>query len=223
MRGTVFHYDQDQDFGYINGIDAKRYIFARSDLRQDVALVRGALVEFEPGDGTAHNIVAVASTAPSSSTARPRQPGRSARSRAAYSTGLWAYFWRAVIADYSNFNGRARRREFWAFWLFYILGMFALFGFGILVDLAINGFETNADRTPMGVIGFIPVLAFFSGLILPSIALVVRRVHDAGQSGWFALLCFIPPIGSVALLVFGFIPSQVGDNPWGPVPAGVKI
>ncbi|RUX90052.1 DUF805 domain-containing protein, partial [Mesorhizobium sp. M7A.F.Ca.CA.004.04.1.1] len=55
------------------------------------------------------------------------------------------------------------------------------------------------------------------------IALVVRRVHDAGLSGWFALLGFITPIGSIALLVFGLLPSQVGENPWGPVPAGVRI
>ncbi|WP_245331052.1 DUF805 domain-containing protein [Mesorhizobium sophorae] len=128
-----------------------------------------------------------------------------------------------MIADYGNFNGRARRKEFWAFWLFYTLGMFALLGFGILVDLAINGFEANADRMPIGFIGFIPLPVFISGLILPSIALIVRRVHDAGLSGWFALLCFMPPISSIALLVFGFMPSQVGDNPWGRMPAGVRV
>ncbi|RVD13148.1 MAG: DUF805 domain-containing protein [Mesorhizobium sp.] len=223
MRGAVLHYDQDQDYGYINGIDGKRYIFTHNDLNQGVTLARGALVEFRPDDGTAHDIVAVTPTAPSPSTGQPRQPRRSAESRPAYSTGLWAYFWRAIIADYSNFKGRARRKEFWAFWLFYTLGIFALLGFGILVDLAFNGFKTNADRTPMRAIGLIPFLVFFSGLILPSIALVVRRVHDAGLSGWFALLGFITPIGSIALLVFGLLPSQVGENPWGPVPAGVRI
>lgn len=44
-----------------------------------------------------------------------------------------------------------------------------------------------------------------------------------GLSGWFALLCFMPPISSIALLVFGFMQSQVGDNPWGRVPAGVRV
>lgn len=223
MRGAVFHYDEGQDYGYIDGIDGKRYIFSRTDLSQELILVRGALVEFQPDDGTAHNIVAVASAAPPSSTGQPRQTSRSAPSRPAYPTGLWAYFWRAVIADYSNFNGRSRRKEFWAFWLFYTLGIFTLFGFGILVDLAINGFETNADRAPIGSTGFIPLLVFLSGLILPWIALVVRRVHDAGVSGWFALLCFIPLIGGIALLVFGLMPPQLGDNPWGPVPAGVRV
>jgi uncharacterized membrane protein YhaH (DUF805 family) len=222
MRGTIFHYDQDQDqdYGYIDGIDSKRYIFARDDVSHEVPLARGTLVEFQPDDGTAHDIIAVTPTAPLPSTGQPR---RSGESRPAYSTGLWAYFWRAIIADYSNFKGRARRKEFWAFWLFYTLGILALLGFGILVDLAFNGFKTNADRTTMRAIGLIPFLVFFSGLILPSIALVVRRVHDAGLSGWFALLGFITPIGSIALLVFGLLPSQVGENPWGPVPAGVRI
>ncbi|MER9329521.1 DUF805 domain-containing protein [Mesorhizobium sp. M0488] len=222
MRGTVFHYDEGQDYGYIYGFDSKRYIFSRIDLSQELPLVRGALVEFQPDDGTAHNIVAVAPTAPVAGAGQPRRPGRLAEDRPAYSTGLWAYFWRAVIADYANFNGRSRRKEFWAFWLFYTLGIFALFGFGILVDLAINGFETNADRTPIGFIGFIPVLVFFSALILPWIALLVRRVHDAGLSGWFATLCFIPVIGGIALLIFGLMPPQLGENPWGPVPAGVR-
>jgi hypothetical protein len=72
MRGAVYHYDEDQDYGYINGIDGKRYIFARSDLGHGVALVRGTLVEFQPDDGTAHNIVAAASTTPSSRTVSQR-------------------------------------------------------------------------------------------------------------------------------------------------------
>lgn len=223
MRGTVFHYDEGQDYGYINGTDGKRYIFSRIDFSLELPLGKGTLVEFQPGDGTAHNIVATASATSSSTTSQPRQTSRSARSRPAYSTGLWAYFWRAVIADYGNFTGRSRRKEFWAFWLFYTLGVLALFGFGILVELAINGFETNADRTPMGFIGFIPLLVFFSGLILPCIALLVRRAHDAGLSGWFALLCFIPLIGGIAVLVFGLMPPQLGENPWGPVPAGVRV
>lgn len=107
MRGAVYHYDEDQDYGYINGIDGKRYIFARSDLGHGVALVRGTLVEFQPDDGTAHNIVAAASTTPSSRTGQSARPGRPAENLPAGSTGLWAYFRRAVSANYSNFNGRA--------------------------------------------------------------------------------------------------------------------
>ncbi|MBA1143610.1 DUF805 domain-containing protein [Mesorhizobium neociceri] len=220
MRGAIYHYDEDQDFGYINGVDGKRYIFARADLDQPAVPAKGALVEFQPDDGTAHNIVAAASPAPSPSISQPPRPGRLVETRSAESTGLWAYFGRTMSVNYFNFNGRARRKEFWAFWLCCILVLAALFGFGILFNLAVNGFGINAGKTS---VGFLPFVIFALACNLPWIALSVRRVHDIGLSGWLVLLCVIPAIGGVALLVFGLMPSQVGENPWGVMPAGVKV
>jgi uncharacterized membrane protein YhaH (DUF805 family)/cold shock CspA family protein len=201
MRGTVYHYDQDQDFGYINGADGKRYIFAREDLSRHVALVRGTPVEFRPDDGTAHDVVAAASPAggtAASGAGQLRQPGRFEDRPAASSIGLWAYFWSAVTKDYHNFSDRARRKEFWAFWLFWAIMFVALFGFGMLLNLAINGFGHDAGRTE---IGFIPGLFFVLLTILPSIALTVRRLHDIGLSGWLVLLCYVPAFGGLATLV----------------------
>ena len=217
MRGKVFHYDADQDYGYIDGADGKRYFFSRTDLSREIALVRGTLVEFQQDDGTAHNIVAASSPTPS---ATPGQPGRTTETRPTRSTGLWAYFLCTVSVDFFNFNGRARRKEYWAFWLCSTILLFALLGFGILVDLAINGFRHVPSRNA---IGFLPFIMFALAFNLPWIALAVRRLHDFGLSGWFVLLCFIPAIGGVALLVFGLVPSQVGKNSWGPVPAGVVV
>ncbi|QPC90047.1 DUF805 domain-containing protein [Mesorhizobium sp. INR15] len=216
MRGAVYHYDKDQDYGYINGTDGKRYIFALNDLSQDVALVRGTLVDFQPDDGTAHNIAAASTTPPPGT----GQPPRSGRLAGQSSTGLWAYFGRTVSVNYFNFNGRARRKEFWAFWLCLNLVLVVLLGFGILVNLAISGFGINADRTS---IGFLPAAIFIFVFGLPWIALTVRRLHDVGLSGWFVLLCFTPAFGAVALLVLGLVQSQVGENQWGPVPAGVRF
>ncbi|WP_246707280.1 DUF805 domain-containing protein [Mesorhizobium sp. NZP2077] len=68
----------------------------------------------------------------------------------------------------------------------------------------------------------IPALIFTFAAGLSWIALVVRRLHDVGLSGWFVLPCFIPAVGGVAMLVLGLVQSQVGENPWGPVPAGVR-
>lgn len=216
MRGTVFHYDKDHDYGYINGVDGKRYIFGRSDLTNDVALARGMLVEFSPDDGTAHDIVAVGSVVPSPSGSLQPQLGRTTEIRPAKSLGLWAYFLRALGDDYRNFTGRARRKEFWAFHLWFYAVLVALFGFGILLNLAISGF----DDGPRTSIGYIPALLFVLVAILPSIALVVRRLHDIGLTGWLALLCYTPAFGAVAILIFGLLPSQFGDNRWGPMPAG---
>lgn len=218
MRGTVFHYDEGQDYGYVNGVDGKRYIFASADLKQqDVSLARGALVEFRADDGTAHDIIAA--TAPGRDTTPSQRPARSAERRHAPSMGLWAYFLRALGDDYRNFTGRACRKEFWAFYLWLYVVLAALSGFGILLNLAISGF----DDGPRTSIGYIPALLFVLAAILPSIAVVVRRLHDIGLTGWLVLLCYTPALGTVAFLIFGLLPSQFGENQWGPVPAGVRV
>ncbi|MDX8494580.1 DUF805 domain-containing protein [Mesorhizobium sp. VK22B] len=218
MRGAVFHYDEDHDYGYINGVDGKRYIFSRGDLIKDMPLARGMLVEFTPDDGTAHDIVVVRSPAPSPN-GSPQQHSRATENRSSKSMGLWAYFLRAVGDDYRNFTGRASRKEFWAFFLWFYVLFGALFGFGILLNLAISGF----DDGPTTSIGHIPALLFVLVAILPSIAVVVRRLHDIGLTGWLVLLCYTPAFGAVAFLVFGLLPSQFGENRWGPMPAGVTV
>ncbi|TIT76741.1 MAG: DUF805 domain-containing protein [Mesorhizobium sp.] len=215
MRGTVFHYDEDHDYGYITGVDGKRYIFSRDDLTRGMTPVRSMLVEFTPDDGTAHDIVAANPPAPSP-TGSPQQFGRTTENRSARSMGLWAYFLRAFGDDYHNFTGRSRRKEFWAFYLWFCVVSAALFGFGILLNLAISGF----DDGPKTSIGHIPALLFVLAAILPSIAVVVRRLHDVGLTGWLVLLCYTPVLGAVALLVFGLLPSQFKENRWGPIPAG---
>ncbi|MDX8446278.1 DUF805 domain-containing protein [Mesorhizobium captivum] len=218
MRGAVFHYDEDHDYGYINGVDGKRYIFSRGDLIKDMPLARGMLVEFTPDDGTAHDIVAVRSPAPSPN-GSPQQHSRTTENRSAKSMGLWAYFLRALGDDYRNFTGRASRKEFWAFYLWFSIVFVALFGFGILLNLAISGF----DDGPRTSIGYIPALLFVLVAILPSVALVVRRLHDIGLTGWLVLLCYTPAFGALAILIFGLLPSQFGENRWGPMPAGVTV
>lgn len=93
MRGVVFHFDEDQDFGYIDGADGKRYIFVREDVRQEVSLARGTPVEFQPDDRTAHDIVAANSQTGDTSPSRygrPRQPDPLSEHRSAASMELWA-------------------------------------------------------------------------------------------------------------------------------------
>ncbi|AZO26906.1 DUF805 domain-containing protein [Mesorhizobium sp. M1B.F.Ca.ET.045.04.1.1] len=219
MRGTVFHYDQDHDYGYINGVDGKRYIFSRADLTQNMTISRAMPVEFTPDDGTAPDIVAARTAAAPPSGSRQPAGGRATENRSATSMGLWAYFLRALGDDYLNFTGRARRKEFWAFYLWFSILFVALFGFGILLNLAISGFDDGPGTS----IGHIPALLFVLAAILPSIAVVVRRLHDIGLTGWLVLLCYTPALGAMAFLVFGLLPSQFKENRWGPMPAGVRI
>lgn len=213
MRGAVFHYDEDQDFGYINGADGKRYIFMREDLSREVSMVRGTLVEFQPDDGVARDIGPARAQASGTNTA----PGHT---EPAHATGLWGYFWRALRENHVNFTGRARRKEFWGFYLYWMIGLIVTFGLALLINAALSAFGGNMDISALGY--FLPLI-FMLVTILPSFALTVRRLHDVGMTGWLALLCYVPAVGGLALLVFGLIPSETGENQWGAMPAGVRI
>ncbi|MBM70673.1 MAG: hypothetical protein CME43_14490 [Haliea sp.] len=108
---------------------------------------------------------------------------------------------------YAMFNGRARRKEYWFFVLFNILASIAL---GI-VDTITGTFN---DEMGVGLLGGIYWLA----VLIPAIAVAVRRLHDTGRTGWWLLLAFIPVIGGLVLLIFMVFDSEPGDNQYGPNP-----
>lgn len=107
---------------------------------------------------------------------------------------------RSVFSRYATFTGRARRSEFW--W-------FALFNF--LVSIVVGVIDAVIGSP---VLGYIVALA----LLVPSLAVTVRRLHDTGRSGWWILIGLIPFIGAIVLLVFECVDSQPGSNSHGPSP-----
>ena len=119
--------------------------------------------------------------------------------------------------NYCNFEGRAPRSEYWWFELFAALL--------VIVTLVLDGFLGTYAVTSSGrMIGFINSI-FLLAILLPSIAVAVRRLHDTDRSGWFYLLIFVPIIGPVVLIVF-FIQqgtngrNRFGDDPLRPVSRG---
>ena len=106
----------------------------------------------------------------------------------------------AVLKKYAVFSGRARRKEFWMFILFYIIIAIVL---GV-VDSIIG----------MPVLGTL----FALGLLIPSLAVGARRLHDTGKSGWWQLIGLIPFIGILILIIFWVMDSNPGDNQYGPNP-----
>lgn len=109
-----------------------------------------------------------------------------------------------VLKNYVTFSGRARRQEYWMFFLF---NMLISLGLGVLDFIA----ETYSVKYEMGL---------FSGLysllvLLPSIAVIVRRLHDTNRSGWWILISLIPLVGVLVLLVFMCLDSQPGKNRFG--------
>jgi uncharacterized membrane protein YhaH (DUF805 family) len=116
----------------------------------------------------------------------------------------------AALKKYATFEGRARRKEFWFFALFNFLAIVLL----ALIDAVLGTFSEEAG---IGLLSGIYGLA----IIIPSIAVTVRRLHDTDRSGWWFLLSFVPLIGGLVLLVFEVLDSTPGANRYGPNPKGV--
>lgn len=112
-----------------------------------------------------------------------------------------------VLRQYADFSGRARRKEYW---------MFVLMNFiaGIILSVVDSMLGVAVGEGTIGVLSLIYTLA----LIIPSIAVSVRRLHDSGRSGWWLLICFVPLLGTIALIVFYCMDSEEGDNQYGPNP-----
>ena len=107
---------------------------------------------------------------------------------------------RTVFSKYVDFSGRARRSEYWWFYLLYVIVAIVI----AAIDAAI--------KNPILLV--LVVLAF----LLPTLAVTVRRLHDTGKSGWMILIGIIPLVGGIILLVFLCQDSQPGQNAYGPSP-----
>ncbi|MER9053287.1 MULTISPECIES: DUF805 domain-containing protein [unclassified Mesorhizobium] len=237
MRGEVLHYDEDQGFGFITGADGNRYTLAREDLRREASVAGGTTVEFQPAGGRARDVFSIrvqprsapadASTAtavPSQAGNAPaaRQPqhfGRSAEQSPAESAGLWNYFWLGLTENYFNFAGRARRKEYWGYCLFWTIALIVVIGIGVFIDDAMGNLDNS--ELPAVTVGLFGL--FLLATALPWFGLNVRRLHDIGLTGWLFLLFLIPTFGTVIILIFALIPTQPRENQWGPVPAGVRV
>ncbi|WP_208347398.1 DUF805 domain-containing protein [Pseudaestuariivita rosea] len=109
---------------------------------------------------------------------------------------------KTCLNKYVTFSGRARRSEYWWFYLFAFLVT--------LVATIIDGV--------LGIMILYPITAL--GLLLPSIAAGVRRLHDTDRSGWWYLIVLVPIVGPIVLLVFWVMDGTKGDNRFGPDPKG---
>ncbi len=115
-----------------------------------------------------------------------------------------------VLKQYADFNGRARRKEYW---------MFVLFNMLIFIVLAtIMGIGAAAGSSVIATIGAILYYGYALAILIPSLAVCVRRLHDIGKSGWFYFIGLIPLVGGIILLVWFCQDSQIGENEYGPNP-----
>ena len=105
-----------------------------------------------------------------------------------------------VLKKYAVFSGRARRMEFWMFTLINIIVSIILTCIDVFVGTAVLG------------------MLYSLAVLIPSLAVTARRLHDTDRSGWWILISFIPAIGLIVLLVFMVLESQPGSNRFGDNP-----
>lgn len=122
------------------------------------------------------------------------------------------HYYLAVFKNYATFTGRARRSEYWYFILFHVLIVVALGLFAAILD------ENKGTPIFVMLIGLYMLAA-----IIPSLAVVVRRLHDIGKSGWYYFVSLIPLIGSIWLLVLLCTEGDRGDNQYGPDPKAEEM
>lgn len=104
------------------------------------------------------------------------------------------------LRNYTNFSGRARRKEYW----YFVLVQMGLVIIAMILDAIIFNSEIGL---------FYIVVAL--GLFLPGLAVTIRRLHDTSRSGWWFLISILPLIGSIILLVFLASDTKLETNQWG--------
>ena len=121
------------------------------------------------------------------------------------------WYLKVMRDNYANFSGRARRKEYWMFTLFFMLFLLVpSFVFGLLIGM----FPSETVLISGGII----LAALYFIHLVPALAVTVRRLHDTGKSGWLYLLVLIPYIGSLIIFIFTVIQGDKEDNKYGPDP-----
>ena len=121
------------------------------------------------------------------------------------------WYLKVMRDNYANFSGRARRREYW---MYVLVQSIIMIGLMILDSVLGLDFELQGISLGYGYLYLIGIIVHF----IPSLAVLVRRLHDVCKSGWFYFIFLIPIIGIIWLLVLYCTEGQKEDNKWGPDP-----
>lgn len=116
------------------------------------------------------------------------------------------HYYTDVLKKYASFQGRARRSEYW---------MFALFN--VVIALVLLGLAAATKST----VFYVLYIAYILAVILPSLGVLVRRLHDTGRSGGWFFISFVPFVGGLVLFIFTLLEGNPGPNEYGPNPKGI--
>ena len=110
------------------------------------------------------------------------------------------WYLKVVTENYANFDGRARRKEYWMFVLF-----------NSIISVILNMIEPTV------------YLIYVLAILVPSIAVSVRRLHDVSKSGWFMFIALVPIIGGIWLLILACTDGDSGNNEYGSNPKTEEV
>ena len=206
MKGKVLDFSIQKGGGLILGDDGQRYLFVASEWQEQSLPLRDVVVDFEAAGKYAKGVYLLAQAVPQIQAATPTVKPKPFKATDNKEPSLLDLAISAVKHKYLLFNGRASRKEFWAVMLFSVLISFAL---QLLYTL---GFAISDN---LGLLLALPFVIFSLGMVIPQLAVSVRRLHDADKSGWWLLLGLIPIFGTIALIVLFSLASSAGDNRFG--------
>lgn len=201
MKGQVLDFSIQTNSGIISGEDQNRYNFNGAEWRDQKPPARGDSVDFSH-DNAGNALQIYRALQPSNSFSGLNNQldkiSNLNQSEENYNIVDWTV---KVLKNYVNFEGRARRKEYW----FFILAtMIVGFAFGLI------GSILGADDL-VGVLSMLLNLALF----LPSLAVAARRLHDTNRSGWWQLLA-LTIIGIIPLIIWLASETTREPNQWGP-------
>lgn len=202
MKGTILEFSVQTNSGVISGEDNQRYTFVGTEWKESEAPKKGDQVDFNTYiEGEAVEIYVTKKQTSFNDMlqkASTELDNLSDQTKPEASFNMIDWFVKC-LKNYANFTGRARRSEYW----YFVLGQIIIMIVAAIIDSIIFGQ---------------PSLLYFViglGLFIPSLAVLVRRLHDTGRSGWWALINFIPLVGAIILIVWLATETKPEDNQWG--------
>jgi uncharacterized membrane protein YhaH (DUF805 family) len=122
------------------------------------------------------------------------------------------WYKKVVFENYANFTGRARRSEYW----YYNLAQFVILITFIVLGAIVGSFFDSALGGLF--VGYMVFALYSLVTLLPTLGVIVRRLHDVGKSGWFYFIALIPFVGGIWLLVLMCTEGDFGENDYGSDP-----
>lgn len=194
MKGIILDFSIQTNSGIISGEDQRRYTFIGSEWKEVFNPQRGLIIDFDLD--TNGQVIGVYKALNNSISSTSHIMTNTEKSEEDYNLFDWFI---KCLKNYANFNSRARRKEFWFFYLALVIcNIFAMVLDAILeTEVIFYGIVTLAT-------------------IIPFLAVSTRRLHDIGKSGWWYLIS-LTIIGIILLIIWWAKEGEAFSNPYGDI------